>query len=167
MVVVVVTAASTFTIVALLFFCYLKVKGNKNKISPKEEHRDGAPFLDLSDFSGSPQQSISLGNSNNKYFCIDSIQNLSAKLDNHDSSLAEVKPLEAIAGTPSLPSLKPPPGGLAPPLGLCPPPPSKACLPMPPKSKLAPPAPHRQENSASSEPSDESGVPKTKLKPFF
>ncbi|GLT87045.1 hypothetical protein SLE2022_051470 [Rubroshorea leprosula] len=168
MVAVVATAASTFTLVALLFFCCLKVKGNKNKISPREEHRDGRPLLDLLDFSGgSPQQSISLGSSNNKDFCIDSVKNLSAKPDNCDTSLAQAEPLEATAGTPSLPPVKPPPGGLAPPPGLHPPPPPKACPPMPPKSKLVPPAPRRQGNSASSEPSDESGAPKTKLKPFF
>lgn len=92
---------------------------------------------------------------------------MSAKPDNRDSSLAEAESLEETAGTPSLPPLKPPPGGLAPPPGLRPPPPPKPCPPMPPKSKLVPPAPRCQGNSASSEPSDESGAPKTKLKPFF
>ncbi|GKV21337.1 hypothetical protein SLEP1_g31324 [Rubroshorea leprosula] len=95
------------------------------------------------------------------------VKNLSAKPDKPDSSLAEAEPLGAIAGTPSFPPLKPPPGRLAPPPGLRPPPPPKACPPMPPKSKLVPSAPRRQGNSASSEPSDESGAPKTKLKPFF
>ncbi|XWS63335.1 hypothetical protein CRYUN_Cryun06bG0086400 [Craigia yunnanensis] len=175
---VIATSATTFALVALVFFCCLKRSSRK---------KDDRPLLYLSDLSAdSSQKSISLGSSSNKEFSSSSRKNpsfansLSTKQDNHDASLTKAPSLKAGAGAP-FPPLKPPPGKSAlppptapppPPPRANPPPPPKVARPppMPPKSKPSPLAPHHRGHSASGsadETDGESGAPKAKLKPFF
>ncbi|KAK6241584.1 Formin [Theobroma cacao] len=179
---VIVTAATTFALVALVFFCCLKGTSRK---------KDEKPLLCLSDYLSdfscdSSQKSISLGSSSDKEYRTSSRKNpslagsSSMKQDNHDASLAKAPPSEATEGAP-FPPLKPPPGRSAPPPPAAPPPPPirpnpppppKVARPppMPPKSKPSPLGPHRRGHSASGsgdETDGESGAPKAKLKPFF
>ncbi|XP_022725906.1 formin-like protein 3 isoform X2 [Durio zibethinus] len=175
---VVATAATTFALVTLIFFCCLKRSSGK---------KDERPLLCLSDLSpDSSQKSISLGNSSNKEFRASSrkkpsfVSKLSTKKYNHEASLAKAPSLEASAGA-AFPPLKPPPGRLAPPPPAAappppprpnPPPPPKVVRPppIPPKSKPSPLGPHHRGHSASGsadETDGESGAPKAKLKPFF
>ncbi|KAM4093247.1 hypothetical protein ACB094_06G100400 [Castanea mollissima] len=142
-VVAVATAVGALALLALLLICCLK--GGSNKIGPKEGQRDERPLLNLSmsDFSGSSQKSVSIGNSSNKDFSINSgvnpsfLTNMSMKHGTNDFSLAGELSSEGTGPVPFL-YLKPPPGrsvtmSLAPP---SPPPP-----PPPPPPPIAPPAP--------------------------
>ncbi|XVE49777.1 hypothetical protein DITRI_Ditri01bG0109000 [Diplodiscus trichospermus] len=177
------TAAVTFALVALIFFCCRK---------RSLQEKDDRPLLCLNDYldlsPDSSQKSISLGSSSNKKFSTSSRKNpsfassLSAKQDNNDASLAKAPSLKASVGA-SFPPLKPPPGRSVPLPPAAPPPPAprpnppppplaKGARPppMPPKSKPSPLGPHRRGHSASGsgdENDGESGAPKAKLKPFF
>ncbi|XP_023871373.2 formin-like protein 3 [Quercus suber] len=144
-------AVGVLALLALLLICCLK--GGSNKIGPKEGQRDERPLLNLrmSDFSaGSSQKSVSIGNSSNKDFSINSgvnpsfLTNMSMKHGTNDSTLAGALSSEGTGSVPFL-QLKPPPGrsvtmSLAPPSPPSPPPPLPP-PPPPPPPPIAPSAP--------------------------